>query len=444
VNPNDAQPPRDAPLPDSLTESSVPPRPTVEIQTLRGVFQRVLTREPIQAPFIGKKLGRAEVQEVLMVALETGSTRGVDLRGADLQGADLSYLNLANARLGDDDPLASVEERNANAAKLDGANLTGASLENAVAVGISLAGANLRGAKLAGANLLGANLVGANLREAHCEGSRLTEALLTGANCEAAHFEDAILVGARCMQANLRGAFFAGADLGLVNLTGADLRQSSCNEQTYLGGTLLQGALLDGWRLRETDLTAVDWSAARAFGEEEEANKALLPARATAFRVAARTYQHLGLALRAQGMTAEGQRLTARARVMEERALWAESANHWKARRRVPATLSFVRGLGNAVQGVLTAYGERPGRALLWGLGAWLFFAGLLLFAPDHPPFGLTLLWSGSALVGHGYTQLPTIFVQPGFIATLGLIEAGVGTLLELLFVVGLVRKTIG
>lgn len=423
----------------------MPEQPTREMQALKGVFKRVLTREPMQAPFVGKKLGRAEVEHVLIIAADTGSTRGVDLRGADLRGADLSYLNLANARLGDDDPLASVEDRNASAAKLDGANLAGASLENAVAVGVSLAQANLRGANLAGANLVGVNLAGAYLAAARLERARLTEALLTEAQCEGAHFEEAILVGARLIRANLHGAFLAGADLGLANLTGADLRQSTCNEQTYLGGTLLPDALLDGLRLRDADLTVVDWEPVRAFGEEHEAARAPLPAQPVAFRVAARVYRRIGLALRAQGMTPDGQRLVARARLMEERALWAEARTRWQSRRLVPMLTSARRWAGSALQGMVTGYGEHPGRAVAWGLGVWLAFAAAFAWvAPGHHPFGPALLLSGSALLGRGYAQVPEVLVTPGLPSLLALAEAALGTILELLLVVGLARKTVG
>jgi uncharacterized protein YjbI with pentapeptide repeats len=419
--------------------------PTRDMPALQNVFKRALTRSPSQAPFIGQRLGREQVENLITVGLDTGSTKGIDLRGADLRGVDLSNLNLSNALLGDDDPLATDEERQASAAKLDGANLAGTSLAGSIALGVSLAGANLRAANVRGANLLGANLVGAYLTDADLTGARLTETILTDTQCTGARFEDAVVVGAKLMRANLSGAHFEGTDLGLAHLTGADLRQAYCDEHTYLGGALLQGALLDGLRLRGTDLSVVDWESVRTFGEEADAVGALLPAKPGGFRVAARVYRRIGLALRAQGMFTEGNRFTARARYMEERALWHDVALRWQSRRAFPALGMTFRWAGSAVQGMATGYGEHPARALAWGLFIFALFGMLfMLVTPGGIGLGTALVTSGGALLGRGYVTVPQLLVAPGWPAALALVEAAIGTTLELLFVLALARKTLG
>jgi uncharacterized protein YjbI with pentapeptide repeats len=431
-------------MPPEITEASVSGRPTGELRALRSAFKRAMTREPPPAPFAGKRLGRAEVERIIAVRSETGGRNGIDLRGADLRGADLAHLDLTNAQLGDDDPLASESERAASAANLDGAQLIGANLMGAILAGVSLVGANLRAANLENANLLGTNLIGAYLENAILVGARLTEAVLVDAQADNARFDDANLVGAQLIGAHLHGAHLEGADLGLAQLDGTDLRQAYCSEQTYLGGALFQGALVDGLRLRDVDLTVVDWERVRHFGEERAAHEALLPARPAAFRAAAHTYRRMGLALRAQGLSNDGNRFMARARLMEERALWAETTTRWRGRRVLPALRSAARWSGSAMQGAVTGYGEHPARALLWLLGALLGFAALfMVLAPTHPSAGTALVLSGSALLGRGYVSVPQAIVTPGWPALLAVVEAGLGTVFEILFVLGLARKTL-
>jgi uncharacterized protein YjbI with pentapeptide repeats len=440
----DAQSAPNATPPDITEGSLTSGRPTAELKALRSAFKRAMTREPPPSPFAGKQLGRAEVERVIAVNAETGSRHGIDLRGADLRGADLSRLDLTGARLGDDDPLATEAERTASAANLDGAQLIGANLVGAILAGASLVGANLRGANLEEANLMGAHLIGAYLSDALLVGARCTEVILVDAQCENTHFDDAILVGAKLMGANLRGAHLEGADLGLAQLDGTDLRQAFCSERTYLGGALFQGALIDGLRLHDVDLTVVDWERVRTIGEEFEAKESLLPARPAAFRATAHSYRRLGLALRAQGLTAEGNRFTARARYMEERALAAETRIRWQGRRVFPAIRSAWRWVRYAIQGAVTAYGERPARALFWLAGVFVICAVLfMLISPGHPTFGTALLLSGSALLGRGYAAIPQAVVAPGWSSLLAILEAGVGTVLELLFVLALARKTL-
>lgn len=435
--------PLDQRLADIVAADTHEPPPDAPLR--KSVLRRVLTRDIPKPPFAGKKLGRAEVERLLAVAADGGRPGALDLRGADLREADLTRLNLAGVKLGDDDPLATDEERNELAARLDRAQLAATNLEGAIANGVSFEGANLRAVRLTGANLMYARLSGAFLAEAQMSGARLTEANLTEATLTEANLAGAVLVGATLSHARMRGAHLEGADLGLANLEGADLRHTYCDDQTYFGGVRLREASLDGMRFRDTDLTAIDWGVVRRLGEEIEANQALPAARAPAYRVAARAYRRLGVALRAQGMTPEGHRFAARARQMEERALWAETRDRWRGRRYLPTLVSAIRWLATASQGAVTAFGQRPLLALGWGAITWVIFACILSFlTAEHPDIGTALILSGGALVGRGYVSVPDLALAPGLPAFLSVIEALIGTLLELLGAITLARKTLG
>lgn len=409
----------------------------------KSVLRRVMTRDTPRPPFADKKLGRPEVERILAVARDAGGV--ADLRGADLREADLTRMDLVGAKLGDDDPLATEDERRQLAARLDRAVLAGANLEGAVAPGVSFAGANLRAASFINANLMGANLAQSYAAEANFAGARLTEANLEGARLDQALLAGAVLVGAKLAGARLRQAHCEATDFGLANLAGADLRHAYCDDQTYLGGALLNGALLEGVRYRETDLTAIDWSQVRLLGEEHEAQSAQIKSRTGAYRGAARAYRRLGLALRAQGLTIESARFLGRARHMEERALWAQVRDRWQGRRYWPTLTGTLRWLMHSIEGSVTAYGEHPIWALGWALAVMALFAGVFEFvAPTHPEPGTALMLSGSALLGRGYATVPGLFVAPGLISFLSVLEAGIGTALMLLFVLALARKTQG
>ncbi len=408
----------------------------------KGVLGRALARDVPRPPFAGRTLGRAEVEQILAVARENGRQGGIDLRGTDLRDADLSRLNLAGVRLGDDDPLATDSERRDLAAQMDRVNLAGANLAGAIAPGVSFVGANLHAAQLAQANCAGASFAAAHLAEANLSGAQLTDADLTGVNLSGAQLAGAVLVGAHMQKADLRGAHLENADLGLTNLLGADLRHAYCNDQTHLGGAYLRHVAIDGMYLRDLDLTAIDWSPVRRLGDELAADAAASNAQPPAYRVAARVYRRLGLALRGQGMSAEGSRYLARARIMESCALAAEVRERWRSHRYLAALFGFVRWVGATIQGAVTGYGEHPVWVVGWAVVALFLFAALYVI--NGVQLGTALLASGSALIGRGYVQAPDLLSAPGVIGVLTLVESAVGTILELLFVLALARKTLG
>ncbi len=407
----------------------------------KNALSRVLTRDIPHPPFAGKPLGRAEVERLLGIAADTGRPGHLDLRGADLREADLSGLNLAGIQLGDDDPLATDAERRELAARLDRAVLAGARLDGIVAPAVRFDRANVQAVSLVGANLAGASFAGAHLSGSNLSNARLTNADFSDAVLADARLDGAVLVGATFARARLGGAHLESADLGLANCVGADLRFAYCDDQTFFGGASLQGAYVEGLRWRDADLTAVDWGRVRLIGEERDANAALPAARAMAFRAAARSYRRLGAVIRAQGMTAAGNRFAARARLMERRSMWSETRDRWLARRYLPMAVSASRWLGSFTQGVTTGYGERP----VWAVG-WAAICGLicaLLFAALMPGLGLggALALSFGALLGRGFAQLPALFSSPGLVSALALAEAATGAVLELLFVLALARK---
>lgn len=416
--------------------------PDAATATPRVSFKRVLTRETVKPPFAGQRLGRAEVEQLLAIAADTGRPGAIDLRGVDLRGAELMHLNLSGAKFGDDDPLATEEERHDMAARLDRAVLVGANLERVIAPGVIFDGANLQNVRLAGANLGGCSLSGAHLANADLHEARLTEANLRDAQLKDADLRAAQLVGAHLDDARLVGAHLEGTDLGLANLARADLRFGYCDEQTYFGGAILQGALLDGLRLRDTDLTATDWHVVTTLGEEHEAAHAQPRLRATAFRVAARTYRRLGTALRAQGIADDGVRFLARARTMEERAQRATIVDRWSARAYLGAMVAATGWLGTVLQGLVTAHGYHPARAFSWAAFVVILFAPIyMLVIPQQPTIYSALLLSVAALLGHGYILLAAAAIVPSLATLIALLESFCGTVLIVLFAVAFARK---
>lgn len=434
---------RAAPTPTALAPVAEPamPAPTADQAPAPagGTLARMLARAVTVAPRAGQRLSRLEV--ALLLEQATTERSRADLRGADLRGADLSGLDLTGARLGDDDPLASEDERRTLAARLDHAVLAGANLERVVAPGVSFAGADLRAARLAEAVLTGADLSGANLERAWLVSVQATDADLRASNLGAADLRGALLVGANLTGAVLGGARLEHTDLGLANLTGADLRFAFCDEATYLGGALLDGATLEGLRYRDVDLLAVDWSAVQAVGEERLAAKAQPHLRSPAYHLAARTYRRLGAMLRAQGLSADGQRFLARARQMESRALASLAGAEWRGGQYHRATLIAARWLIENAPGALTAFGARPTRALGWAVLLAVAFAGLQwLAAPLHAlSFGGALLLSLGALVGRGFFA-PT---APGLPDLLAILESVLGTVLILTLLLALARRAL-
>ena len=161
-----------------------------------------------------------------------------------LNGADLSGVNLAGARLVDEEwaavnlGQADLTKANLRGAELSGANLykvclSEADLESANLMGADLREADLRRADLACADMSMANLskakldwvslILADLTEADMSEAYLTEAELEGANLSGANLSKAQLGGANLSKAHLNGVSLRGANLHMANLMQADL-----------------------------------------------------------------------------------------------------------------------------------------------------------------------------------------------------------------------------
>jgi uncharacterized protein YjbI with pentapeptide repeats len=431
----------------SLTETPVNP-PVIESaprleqkgEPRKMLLSRIIARDIPRPPFAGKKLERADIEQLLL----THQPNQLDLRGADLREADLNHINLAGARFGDDDPLASDRERRDLAARLDRARLAGAHLEGIIAPAVVFEGADLRATTLTDANLEGASFENAYMADARLNRAQLTGTNFADATLTDAILDDAVAVGAQFVRARLHGAHLAGTDLGLANMVEADLRYAVCSEQTHCGGTFLNKAFLDGLRYRDIDLTPIDWAAVRYLGEEEEAQNALPNAQILAYRVAARTYRRLALALRAQGLNPEGDHYAARARLMERKSMRALQRENWRGRRVGPTIVYALRWLNSFIQGMVTGYGEHPARAIIWAAGIALVIAPFYtLILPSHPDLLMALLLSVSSLLGHGYASLPELFTSDYLMPLISIFESIIGTVLILLFTLALARKTL-
>ncbi len=201
--------------------------PEIDPQRQKELDQRRATVPDIKKgiyPFKGMQLTRADVEWLLAthenghgpIDWSDGSQRereGLDLRAADLRGVDLRHLPLARfqggfivwGRWAD----ATVEQHEAGAIHLEGANL----------------------------------------RSAHIEGAILERAHLEGANLSGSHAEDAILYLAHLEGAVFQRTNFKNADLGRSHLEGADFRWAVLDEaalsEVHLEGALLSHAFFD-------------------------------------------------------------------------------------------------------------------------------------------------------------------------------------------------------
>jgi uncharacterized protein YjbI with pentapeptide repeats len=407
----------------------------------QATLSRIMQRDISAPPYLNKRLTRADIEQLF----STTPPEKIDLRGADLRELDLSHLNLSGIRLGEDDPLASDTERRDFAARLDRAHLANANLSGAIAPNVTFTGANLQGVVLTRANLMNADLAEAYLANADLKGARLTDANFTEATLVDAILDDTIAVGTNFSRARMRGAYLSGADLGMANLIEADLRHAAFDEQTHCGSIALRGSYLNGIRLRDMDLTVIDWSTVPSIGEEVEAHNAIPNTRVSSYRIASRTYRRLSLALGAQGLSKECSRFAAKSRNMDRRAIWFEYRESMKAHRYFTAIRHYFRWINSLLQKMVTSYGEHPGWALGWAVIFIFLFAGIFnMLLPDRMTFEQSILVSASALLGHGYASLPTLFSSSWIIPSVSIFESILGSVLLLLFVLALSRKTIG
>ncbi len=321
---------------------------------------------------IDSPLSRADIEWLLARHAAAGEehTGGLDLRGADLRRLHLQGLPLAALRGGlgaDEWPLATDEQRDMAAVRLEKADLRGAHLEGAILCGAHLEEADLRGAHLEGANLRGAHLASANLKGAHLEGTDLREAHLEGKE-------------------------------GFPKP--ADLRTAFMSETTRLAGIILGNekyglAPVADVHWNNVNLAAVDWSQVSRLGDEH-ATQWKLPGE---YLAAIRANRQLAAALRAQGLYEDADHFMYRAHVNQhlmliQRALLPVVLRVF-VRERMPLPKVLLR-LQERREGQRPA--QHPVRlALLRLIPALLVLLAIALFQPLFLPL-LLVVAIGAAL----------------------------------------------
>ena len=328
--------------------------------------------------------------------------RWLDLRGAILQYVDLSDLPLAPIRAGltvDTDTL--VKQRDGVAVNLKGADLRGT----------YLVGAELRGADLSEALLLRGNLEEADLQEANLERADLRQANLERANLFAANLE----------RANLQG----------TNLSSACLQEVRMDAATRLAAVRFDNKMRLGdvsWN--GVSLTQVDWQQVSVLGDEIDIVKA--KNRTEAIRAshnAVRANRQLAITLRAQGMDEYADRFSYRAYVLQRQLLLRGG--------------KFGQYLLSLFLDILTGYGYKPGRSILAylvvvaGFAVAYYLLGQIT-GPVLSPFGAAI-FSIASFLGRGFFPPGTTLDNP--ITAVAAIEALVGLIIEISFIVAFVRR---
>jgi uncharacterized protein YjbI with pentapeptide repeats len=433
-------------------------------------------------PFKDVKLSRADVEWMLATHEDRQgppswnyerprAQMGLDLRGADLRKVNLSGLPLARMLGGRNwvVQFPSIEEqRDLARAHLEGADLGGAHLEEAFLAGAHLeeaflAGAHLEGAylrevHLEGADLEGANLVGAHLEGAHLEGANLVGAHLERANLVGAHLEGTNLVGAHLEGTNLVGASLRGKHVPAdylkrvrqwdkdtllpANLQGAYFNSATALEDIILGEEKYGFVSLADVHWEGVNLSVVDWDAVTMLGDERRARQTTwLPS----YQVAVRAYRQLAATLREQGLNEEALRFAYRAELLQRRVLWRQMLQLRRRGRKGLRRLlhKTVDYFFSWLFDLLAGYGYKPLRSLvayLFVIGAFtvIYYALGMVYGP-HLSWGELLDVSMASFHGRGFFPDQSKLADPQvFIA---LIEAFLGVIIEVSFIVAFVRR---
>ncbi len=311
-------------------------------------------------------------------------------------------------------------------ADLRDANFSAATLVNAKLIGADLSRAFFLGADLTGAQLVDSNLSYARLRMANLNGANLQNATMTRVHGRRSTFNGANLTfaslqGARLSQADLRGARLVGAHLDAATI----LSEAQFDARTQLADVIWNGALL----------TRIDWDQVPRLGDEgfNLARSTKRGEVVEGIRNAARAYDGLAGALKAQGLAIPASRFRLRAQVLERRALRMDR--------------QYVNWLGSAILDAVAGYGERAGRAfvgyvlVIVGFAAAYFFIGQAA-GPALSPLG-AFIFSVTSFHGRGFFP-GTLTALDGPFPTLAAAEAVVGLFIELVFIATFSRRFLG
>ncbi len=449
--------------------------PEIDAERQRYLVERLAITPDIKRgiySFKDVKLSRADIEWMLATQENRRGPRGWNGEhrpaqvGLDLRGADLCQINLSGM------PLAGMvggrnwvvqfpsieEQRDLARVHLERADLGGAHLEEAF----------LGGAHLEEAFLGGAHLEGAYLREVHLEGSDLVGARLEGADFSGAHLEGANLVGAHLEGANLVGAHLEGANLVGASLRGKPVsadylkRVRQWDKETLLPANL-QGAFFNSATALEdiilgeekygfvsladahwggVNLSVVDWDAVTMLGDERRARQTTW---LYSYQVAVRAYRQLAAVTREQGLNEEALRFAYRAELLQRRVLWRQMLQLKRRGRTGLRRLmhKMVDYFFSWLFDLLAGYGYKPLRSLIAyllviGTFTVIFYALGMVYGP-HLSWGELLATSMASF--HGRSFFPDQSHLAGPQAFVALIEAFVGVIIEVSFIVAFVRR---
>src|SRR5438874_1358800 len=432
--------------------------PEIDFERQEFLRQRLAVRADIQRgvyPFKGVKLGRADVEWLLIVHEEgrgpidwndvkQRKLWGLDLRGANLCQVDLRRLPLTGTRGG-----LTREEWNPT------------TLEQRHTAGVHLQGADLSEAHLEGAVLQGAHMEGATLRGTHLEEANLFRAYL----------KDAYLRGAHLEQAKLRGTRMEGAYLLEAHLQGADLRNTFFDSASNLERIILSDkkfgcALLADVHWGSVNLSVVNWVQVRLLGDEDKIRQRERDGQTGTvgekgklledYHEAVRANRQLANAMRAQGMNEEAVPFAYRAQVLQRKVLWRQVL--WGQVEALPTDVQH-EGLWKLVQALrwrilkfaafifswfldlLAGYGYKPGRSLF----IYLLMIELVAACYDllgHLPVREALIFSVTSFHGRGF--LPGTFTLRDPLTALAALEAVTGLFIEISFIATFTQRFFG
>ena len=314
-----------------------------------------------------------------------------------------------------------------------------ADLRGAVFGNLDLSGVQLRRADLSEANLVHTNLAGADLVDADFSRADLGFADLRNANLHSAH-----LAGTSVREANLSGATLHYADLRGARMYRADLTSASLVGVSFDASSVIAAARLDT-RTRLCDvnwggapLSHVAWSAAPRLGDERTPihsphdHRADTPTRVSVLRDAARAYQQLAAALRAQGLDDAATPYAYRAQALRRKVYWREgSLGRWF----FSWLLAALAGYGYKLQRILITY------ALALSAFALIYFAvGLPGDHATTPIQHLANAYLVSLTAIHGRTFFEQFGIGSG-LSWVAAIESVCGLVIEAVFTSMLVQR---
>jgi Pentapeptide repeats (8 copies) len=313
--------------------------------------------------------------------------KGLDLRGADLRHSDLSRLPLAQVRCG-----------------LRSADWYGSTVEQREAAATHLEGADLRKSNLTSAVLRSAHLERADLKYAHLEGTHL----------QGAHLE------------------------------GSDLRNVSFNHETNLEEIVLANEVYGCAQIVDinwsgVNLAVINWSNVEMIGDEREARRSKadggrMKSKKKQFddhKVAVRANRQLSVILQAQGLNEEAARFAYHAQKLQSVIL--------RRQKKISQYLFFL------FLWLLAGYGYKPVRSVACYLGIVIGFTvaysilGHLPFIPDALVFSLTSF--------HGRGFFPGLESKASLhnpLVVLAAFEAVIGLFIEISFIATFTQRYFG